>query len=72
MEQVPGSRLAFVGDGPSRAELEQHFAGMPVVFMVSDSGSVCIVCLCALYSTINDSGLVCLSHLSVPAPVIVD
>ena len=34
MEQVPGSRLAFVGDGPARKELEQIFAGMPVVFMV--------------------------------------
>lgn len=35
MEQVPGCRLAFVGDGPQRKELEQTFAGMPVVFMVS-------------------------------------
>ncbi|KAF5840931.1 hypothetical protein DUNSADRAFT_15132 [Dunaliella salina] len=33
MEQVPGCRLAFVGDGPHRKELEQTFAGMPVVFM---------------------------------------
>jgi len=34
MEQVPGTRLAFVGDGPSRQELEATFAGLPVVFMV--------------------------------------
>ena len=26
--------LAFVGDGPSRPSLEQHFKGMKVVFMV--------------------------------------
>ena len=36
MEQLPaGARLSFVGDGPQRVELEAHFAGMPVVFMVS-------------------------------------
>lgn len=35
LEQTPGARLAFVGDGPQREELERHFAGMPVKFMVS-------------------------------------
>lgn len=34
MEELPaGTRMAFVGDGPQRAELEAHFKGMPVVFM---------------------------------------
>lgn len=33
--QVPGARLALVGDGPQRQELEQMFKGMPVKFMVS-------------------------------------
>jgi hypothetical protein len=33
--QVPGARLALVGDGPQRQELEQMFQGMPVKFMVS-------------------------------------
>ncbi|GAX82120.1 hypothetical protein CEUSTIGMA_g9548.t1 [Chlamydomonas eustigma] len=34
MENLPkGTRMAFVGDGPQRAELEEHFNGMPVVFM---------------------------------------
>lgn len=28
-----GTRLALVGDGPQRGELEAHFKGMPVVFM---------------------------------------
>ncbi len=32
--QVPGARLALVGDGPQRQELEQMFRGMPVKFMV--------------------------------------
>lgn len=35
MLQCPGARLALVGDGPQRQELEQMFQGMPVKFMVS-------------------------------------
>ncbi len=35
LQRVPEARLAFVGDGPQRAELESEFAGLPVVFMVS-------------------------------------
>lgn len=27
-DEIPNVRLAFVGDGPSRVELEEHFAGM--------------------------------------------
>lgn len=33
LERVPGTRLAIVGDGPARADLEKHFAGLPVKFM---------------------------------------
>ncbi len=32
LEQVPGTRLALVGNGPARDELEKHFAGLPVKF----------------------------------------
>ncbi|GJN30980.1 hypothetical protein PR202_gb19331 [Eleusine coracana subsp. coracana] len=32
MEKLPGVRIAFVGDGPYRAELEKMFTGMPAVF----------------------------------------
>uniref|UniRef100_A0A0E0LG15 Glycosyltransferase subfamily 4-like N-terminal domain-containing protein n=1 Tax=Oryza punctata TaxID=4537 RepID=A0A0E0LG15_ORYPU len=32
MDRLPGSRIAFVGDGPFRAELELMFTGMPAVF----------------------------------------
>lgn len=33
LENVPGTRLALVGDGPARAHLEQHFEGTPTRFM---------------------------------------
>ncbi len=33
LENVPGTRLALVGDGPARAEIEATFAGTPTVFM---------------------------------------
>jgi glycosyltransferase involved in cell wall biosynthesis len=33
LEQVPGTRLALVGDGPARAELEAIFAGTATQFM---------------------------------------
>ncbi|KAL6907586.1 hypothetical protein ACP4OV_002625 [Aristida adscensionis] len=32
MERLPGARIAFVGDGPYRAELEKLFTGMPAIF----------------------------------------
>eukprot|EP00246_Nothoceros_aenigmaticus_P015917 TRINITY_DN690_c0_g1_i2.p1 TRINITY_DN690_c0_g1~~TRINITY_DN690_c0_g1_i2.p1 ORF type:complete len:212 (+),score=35.58 TRINITY_DN690_c0_g1_i2:151-786(+) len=38
LERIPGSRLAFVGDGPYRKELENMFKGMPVVFTGMLSG----------------------------------
>jgi glycosyltransferase involved in cell wall biosynthesis len=33
LEQVPGIRMAIVGDGPYREALEKHFEGLPVKFM---------------------------------------
>jgi sulfoquinovosyltransferase len=32
MDKLPEARIAFVGDGPYRADLEKLFAGMPAVF----------------------------------------
>ena len=33
LEQLPGTRLAIIGDGPARPSLEAHFAGLPAAFM---------------------------------------
>ncbi|MEM9090519.1 MAG: glycosyltransferase family 1 protein [Cyanobacteria bacterium P01_F01_bin.53] len=33
LESIPGARLALVGDGPSREDLEKHFAGTPTNFV---------------------------------------
>jgi len=33
LQQVPGTRLAVVGDGPARADLQAQFAGTPTKFM---------------------------------------
>ena len=33
LDNVPGTRLALVGDGPARAEMEAVFAGTPTTFM---------------------------------------
>ncbi|MGK7888234.1 MAG: glycosyltransferase family 4 protein [Leptolyngbyaceae cyanobacterium] len=33
LESIPGARLALVGDGPHRTELEQHFAGTATHFV---------------------------------------
>lgn len=33
LERIPNTRLALVGDGPARADLEAHFKGLPVKFM---------------------------------------
>ncbi|XP_022743279.1 sulfoquinovosyl transferase SQD2-like isoform X2 [Durio zibethinus] len=32
MDRLPGARIAFIGDGPYREELENLFSGMPAVF----------------------------------------
>ena len=33
LEQLPNTRLALVGDGPARADLERYYADLPVKFM---------------------------------------
>jgi hypothetical protein len=74
---VPGARLALVGDGPQRQELEQMFKGMPVKFMVSWGESVGPGWLCRakLQLAANGAGL-CLQcmqgmHRAAGAPGVV-
>ena len=38
LEQLPGTRLVLVGDGPARAALERFYADLPVTFMGYLSG----------------------------------
>eukprot|EP01025_Chloroclados_australasicus_P050333 TRINITY_DN5776_c0_g1_i4.p2 TRINITY_DN5776_c0_g1~~TRINITY_DN5776_c0_g1_i4.p2 ORF type:complete len:216 (-),score=29.58 TRINITY_DN5776_c0_g1_i4:367-1014(-) len=38
LERIPNLRLAFVGDGPARQELEEHFQGTKTVFLGMLSG----------------------------------
>ena len=46
LEQLPDSaHLTFVGDGPFRQELEEHFAGCRVTFTVRVLNSYCQHCL---------------------------
>ncbi|GAB4310086.1 MAG: glycosyltransferase family 1 protein [Phototrophicales bacterium] len=38
LEQIPGTRLAIIGNGPYEQELRQYFAGYPVKFMGQMTG----------------------------------
>ncbi|CAI7731558.1 unnamed protein product [Closterium sp. NIES-54] len=39
LDMIPGARLAFIGDGPHRGELEKLFAGTPTVFAGMKQGA---------------------------------
>lgn len=75
LRALPGVRLALVGDGPARGELEEEFAGMPAVFSGTRRGEE----LTAAYasadalvfpSTTETLGLAMLEALSSGLPVI--
>lgn len=75
LRAMPDVRLALVGDGPARGELEQEFAGMPAVFSGTRRGAE----LTAAYasadalvfpSTTETLGLAMLEALSSGLPVI--
>lgn len=70
--QVPGARLALVGDGPQRQELEQMFRGMPVKFMVRLQAQHSVVqkhSVCALHvNTVTDASNLCTHTLVLSNP----
>ena len=75
LHAMPEARLALVGDGPARGELEEEFAGMPAVFSGTRRGAE----LTAAYasadalvfpSTTETLGLAMLEALSSGLPVV--
>ncbi|HEX2908130.1 MAG TPA: glycosyltransferase family 1 protein [Phototrophicaceae bacterium] len=75
LEQVPGTRLAFVGNGPTRAALEKHFAGTPTQFTGYLQGEA----LCQAYasadifvfpSALETFGLVVVEAMAAGLPVV--
>jgi glycosyltransferase involved in cell wall biosynthesis len=75
LREMPEVRLALVGDGPARRELEEEFAGMPAVFSGTRRGAE----LSAAYasadalvfpSTTETLGLAMLEALSSGLPVV--
>jgi len=75
LESLPDARLALVGDGPHRAKLEEHFAGLPVQFVGYLAGEE----LAAAYasgdafvfpSSTETLGLVLLEAMAAGCPVV--
>lgn len=75
LDAVPGTRLALVGDGPARAELERHFAGYPVHFAGYLSGDALSAAFASadcfvLNSALESFGLVVLEAFASGIPVV--
>ena len=75
LEAMPDARLALVGDGPHRAKLEEHFAGLPAHFVGYLAGEE----LAAAYasgdafvfpSSTETLGLVLLEAMAAGCPVV--
>ncbi|WOQ16314.1 glycosyltransferase [Raineyella sp. W15-4] len=75
MDRMPGVRLAVVGSGPARAQLEKDFAGTPTVFTGYLSGDDLAAAYAsadvfAFPSTTETLGLVALESMASGVPVV--
>jgi len=75
LTDVPGTRLAFVGDGPARVDLEREFGGTPAVFtgvlQGEDLASAYASADAFLFPSTTDTlGLAMLEALSSGLPVV--
>ena len=75
LEQVPGTRLAVVGDGPAREALEEHFAGLPAKFMgrmtgVTLSQAYASADVFTFASALETFGLVVVEAMAAGLPVV--
>lgn len=75
VKAIPGLRLALVGDGPHRAQLEKHFAGTPTFFAGFLSGQELAEAFASadvflLPSRTETLGLVLLESMAAGCPVV--
>ncbi len=77
LRQLTGVRLAIIGDGPARANLEKVFEGLPVIFtgMIKDknvlAGAYASADVFAFLSSTETLGLVALEAMAAGTPVVV-
>jgi glycosyltransferase involved in cell wall biosynthesis len=75
LEQIPGTRLALVGQGPAQPALEKHFAGTNIVFMGHLEGDALAQAYASadvfvFPSAIESFGLVVVEALAAGLPVV--
>jgi glycosyltransferase involved in cell wall biosynthesis len=75
LERVPGTRLAIVGDGPARADLEKYFADTPTKFMGYMTGQALSEAyasadIFAFPSALETFGLVVVEAMAAGLPVV--